>query len=234
MREAGLAPDRWQAAVLRSHAPRMMLNCSRQAGKSSVAAAVALLTALREAPALVLLLSPSLRQSEELYRKTRGLYDALPCPVATARATGVELELANGSRVVSLPGTEGTIRGYSGVALLVVDEAARVSDALYCAVRPMLAVSQGRLLALSTPFGRRGWFYDEWTGGQGWERVRIPADQCPRIPREFLDQERRAIGDRWFRQEYGCEFQEMIGAVFSGADIEAALSVPVPARPFPE
>src|SRR5205814_433566 len=109
------------------------------------------------------------------------LYAALGSPIPIAAQSALRLELANGSRVVSLPGTEGTVRGFSGVALLIIDEAARVADALYAAVRPMLAVSRGRLVALSTPFGQRGWFYDAWHSNEEWERVRVTAPECPRI-----------------------------------------------------
>jgi phage FluMu gp28-like protein len=138
--------------------------------------------------------------------------------------SSLRVELANGSRIVALPGREETVRGYSSVALLVIDEAARVSDDLYRAVRPMLAVSGGRIVALSTPFGKRGFFHQEWTSGEGWERVRITAAECPRIPAEFLEQERRAMPAAWFQQEYFCEFSEAEGAVFSYADVMAALS----------
>ena len=78
-------------------------------------------------------------------------FNALGRPLPVVAESALRLELANGSRVVSLPGDEKNIRGYSGVTLLVIDEAARVADELYYAVRPMLAVSQGRLVALSTP-----------------------------------------------------------------------------------
>jgi hypothetical protein len=88
----------------------------------------------------------------------------------------------------------------------------------------MLAVSQGTLVALSTPFGKRGWFHDEWHGENDWHRVKVTADQCPRISPEFLAEERRALGARWYAQEYGCEFSECLDAVFSWADIQAALS----------
>jgi hypothetical protein len=96
------------------------------------------------------------------------------------------MELANGSRIEALPGTEKTIRGFSGVNLLLVDEASRVDDALYFAVRPMLAISGGRLLLLTTPFGRRGIFYEEWTGDGAWERYEVPArcllsGSCPKL-----------------------------------------------------
>jgi hypothetical protein len=219
-----MTPDPWQEQVLVSDSDQMMLLCGRQMGKSSVSAALALSTALLKDASPVLLLSPSDRQSGELFRKVVELYDAVGRPVASVARTARRLELANGSRIMSLPGTERTVRCFSGVSLLVIDEAARVDDALYCAVRPMLAVSHGRLVALSTPYGKRGWFHDEWHGEGSWERVRVPATKCARIPAEFLEEERRAMGERYFRQEYMTEFAETIDAVFSYADIEAARS----------
>jgi hypothetical protein len=97
----------------------------------------------------------------------------------------------------------------------------------------MLATSRGRLVALSTPFGRRGWFYEEWERceqalAQGrrapWHPVTVRADQCPRIPKEFLEEERASMGERWFKQEYLCSFEDPVGAVFSADVIQAAFS----------
>ena len=225
MADAGMTPDPWQAELLCSDSPRILLLCSRQAGKSQTAAAIALRTALLEPDSLVLLLSPTLRQSGELFRsKLLPLYNGLGRPVRAAHETALTLTLRNGSRVVSLPGNESGIRGYSDVALLIIDEAARVPDEFYRSVRPMLAVSQGRLVALSTPFGKRGWFFDEWTGGNDWRRVRITAAECPRIDAEFLEQERQAMGERWFNQEYCCSFEDSVDAVFDYRDIQAALT----------
>jgi hypothetical protein len=165
----------------------MLLLCSRQSGKSTLAAALALREVLLHPLSLVLLLSRSQRQSGELFKaKLKPLYNVLTRPVATVQESALTLELANGSRIISLPGDEETIRCYSGVRLLVIDEAARVPDALYYSVRPMLAVSRGQLVCLSTPFGKRGWFYDEWHGSQTWERVKITATHCPRIDPGFL------------------------------------------------
>jgi hypothetical protein len=132
------------------------------------------------------------------------------------------MELANGSRIISLPGDEATIRGYSGVTTLIVDEAARVLDSLYYAVRPMLAVSGGRMVCLSTPFGKRGWFHDTWHGEERWARVKMTAEECPRIPREFLMEEEKALGPRWYRQEYLCSFEDTVDAVFLFEDVMAA------------
>ena len=186
---AELDPDPWQDRLLRELPDRTLLLASRQVGKSQVAAALALRVALLEPRSPILLWSPTIRQSGELFRKVLDLYAAVGRPVPLVAASALRLELANGSRIVSLPGTEGTVRGYSGVALLVIDEAARVADALYCAVRPMLAVSRGRLVALSTPFGKRGWFHDAWHSDEPWERVRITAPECSRITPEFLTEE---------------------------------------------
>jgi hypothetical protein len=226
---AGLPPDDWQARLLRSRHHRVMMLCSRQSGKSQVAAALALQAALLEPPATVLLLSPTLRQSGELFRdKLKRLYAALGRPVAAVQESQLSLELVNGSRVISLPGEEGTIRGYSGVRMLIIDEAALVGDELYRAVRPMLAVSKGRLVCLSTPHGKRGWFYESWTGREAWERVCIRASQCPRIDRAFLDEELHAIGERWYRQEYECSFEDVVGCLFRQEDIEAAFQCDAP------
>lgn len=218
----GLPPDPWQADFLRSTDPRILLNCSRQSGKSTVTALLAVHTALYDPGALVLLLSPSLRQSQELFRKALDTYRSLENPVPVEAESALRLELENGSRIVSLPGKEQTVRGFSGVRLLAIDEAARVADDLYFSIRPMLAVSGGRLVALSTPFGTRGWWYEAWRSAEAWRRFQIPADQCPRISAEFLAEERRTMGDWWFRQEYGCDFLDAQTQPFSREDIDRA------------
>ena len=220
-RKVGLGPDPWQEEVLASTADKMLLNCSRQAGKSTIVSLLGAHTAIYDPGALVLMLSPSLRQSQEIFRKSLAVYRELGRPVARTRESALQLELETGSRIVSLPGKENTIRGFSGVRLLIVDEAARVHDELVKAVRPMLAVSGGRMVALSTPFGKRGWFYETWSNGEGWEQYKIPATQCPRISAEFLAEERQALGDKWFAQEYMCSFEEVDGSLFSIEQIEA-------------
>src|SRR5579884_3681465 len=131
MADAGMPPDPWQRDLLMSAARHLLLLCSRQAGKSQTAAALALRQALLVPGSLVLLLSPTLRQSGELFRdKVLRLFTGLGRPVATTQESALQMTLVNGSRIVSLPGEEQTIRGYSGVALLVIDEAARVPDDL--------------------------------------------------------------------------------------------------------
>jgi len=221
--QAGIVSDPWQADVLRSASSRLLLNCSRQSGKSTITSVLAVHTALYEAGSLVLLLSPSLRQSGELFKKCLVTYKDLGRPVSPESETALTLTLENGSRIVSLPGSkDGNIRGYSGVSLLVIDEAAWVADSLYMSVRPMLAVSGGRLMALSTPHGTRGWFYEAWRGQEAWERYEVPATMCPRISEEFLAEEKRNIGEWWYAQEYGCVFSESETQAFRREDVDNA------------
>jgi hypothetical protein len=220
--QAGIAPDPWQQKLMRSVAPRVLLNVTRQGGKSTSVAVLAVHQALYEPGSLALLLSPSLRQSGELFRRCLTIYGALGRPVPAEGESALRVELENGSRIVSLPGKEGTVRGFSGVDLLAIDEAARVDDALYYSVRPMLATSGGRLVALSTPFGTRGFFYEAWRAEEPWERYEVPATTCPRIPASFLEEERRNIGDFWYRQEYGCEFLDAQSQAFTRAEIDSA------------
>lgn len=216
-------PDPWQERVLRWAGQRLLLNCCRQSGKSTVAALLALHEALYSPGSLALLVSPSLRQSGELFRKVRDALRALPQPPDLEEDNALSLKLSNGSRVVSLPGSETTVRGYSGVDLIIEDEASRVDDSLHAAVRPMLAASGGRLVLSSTPHGARGHFWEAWTEGDGWERVRVDASECPRISEAFLAEERHAMGEWLFRQEYLCEFVDPDTQLYATADVLAAL-----------
>jgi hypothetical protein len=224
---AGILPDAWQSDLLRSDARQMILNCSRQSGKSTISAVLAVHEAVYTPGSLTLLLAPSLRQSTELFRKVKDIFVALQSPYTPqiVEESNLRLELDNGSRIVSLPGSEQTVRGFSSVGLLVVDEAAVCDDALFYSIRPMLAISAGRVILLSTPRGRRGFFYDVWTNGAGdWHRTRITAQECPRISREWLENERLTMPDFWFRQELECEFTETLDSFFNYDDIERAVS----------
>ncbi len=215
LRAQGLTPDPWQRELLLAPDPRVLLNCSRGAGKSRTCSVLALHAALFQPGSLVLLLARALRQASELLHYVKQAYQALQPPVPTVRRSLTCLEWSNGSRILALPGREATIRSYQGVRLLLIDEAARVPDELYYSVRPMLNVSRGRLICLSTPFGARGFFWKEWHDAAApWKRVCIPWHQCPRIDPAALAEERRAMGAAWVAQEYECSFVTMEGLVY--------------------
>ena len=220
----GFQADPWQKEFLDSNSKRIILNCSRQSGKSTTTAALALYEAVTRPRSMIVLDSKGLRQSQELMLKFEDFLERLPIK-AIDSDTKLSKRFANGSRVVALPGSEDTIRGISAVTLFIEDEASRVPDALYNSIRPMLAVSNGRLILMSTPFGKRGHFHKVWTEGQGWERYEIPAEDCPRISAEFLDEERR--DNPWFEQEYHCKFMETDDQLFNYDQVAAAFSAGV-------
>jgi hypothetical protein len=219
----GFEPDAMQAELLEKSPSRVLLNCSRQWGKSTVAAAKAVHRAYSHAGSLTLVVTPCARQSAEFLRKTKAFVSKLGIRPRSDGDNKISLLLPNGSRIVGLPGDEATVRGFSSVSLLVIDEAARVSDDLYKAVRPMLALSGGDLWLMSTPFGKRGFFWEEWRRGHNWMRVTAPATRCPRIPQAFLQEEKAALGERWFRQEYLCEFVDTEDSVFRDEVITEAI-----------
>jgi len=219
----GFEPDAIQTRVLDAQTRRGILNCTRQWGKSTTSAAKAVHQAWTVPGSLTIVVSPTARQSAEFVRKASTFLLQLGVAPKGDGDNEISLAFPNDSRIVGLPGTEATVRGFSKVALLLVDEASRVSDELYAAVRPMLAVSGGTLWLMSTPYGKRGFFWDTWeNGGSSWERVRVAASDCPRIPAPFLEEERRVLGERTFRQEYCCEFGEMEDGLFDRQSLERA------------
>ena len=220
--------DRWQEEALNT-GKNSLWNCTRQAGKSTTAAAKGLHVALHIPASLVLLVSPSMRQSSELFRKVTDHIDAMDTPPELPEDNRLSCELENGSRIVSLPGEEKTIRGYSNARLIIEDEAARVKDELNAAIRPMLAISRGQILMMSTPFGKRGHFFNAWEkGGEAWSRTKVPWWECPRISPEFIEDERREVGDYWIKQEYECEFIQTMDQIFSYDLVMEALDDSLP------
>jgi hypothetical protein len=220
----GLELDDWQTRVLASDSPRTLLNVSRQGGKSTISAVLGLHECIYVPDSLTVILSPSQRQSSELFRKVTSLKDRLPFTLDLVEDNKLSMTVNGGGRIVSLPSSESTVRGFSAVTLLIEDEASRVPDSLYLAVRPFLATTQGRLILMSTPFGRRGHFFEAWEHESVWQKIKITAHDIPRIPKEFLAEERSSMPLAWFQQEYECIFGENEDSVFGYDDVMNALS----------
>lgn len=227
-REAlGYHLDEWAQEVMTSSAKYVIENISRQAGKSTCSAAMAVHQAVFFPGSLILVVSPTLRQSGELQRKAMRFYDLVdPDHTGLEEDTKLSVLLKNKSRIIALPGQEDNLRGYSAPSLIIEDEAGRVKDELHVAIRPMLATNQGRLVLLSTPNGKIGHFHHIFTeGGPEWLKIKVTADQIPRISPEFLANERLNMTESQFLQEYYGEFQEAEGAVFS-SDLFKSLANP--------
>jgi hypothetical protein len=214
---------------MRSDANKQLYNAARQSGKSSVAACIAMHKALSQENQLVLLVSRTLDHSGEIFRRALQIYRAAGRPVGATSESALSLTLANGSRLVSRPGSSDvSVRGYS-VDLLIVDEAARVSDELYAAALPTLARTGGRIIALSTPYGMAGWWFDAWTKGEGWDKYYMPASQLPSdwykpSTAAFLAQQRRERPEHEYNREFECLFEERGATLFPRELVERAVT----------
>ncbi len=217
-------PDPKQAELLRLNPRRCLLNCSRQWGKSTITAIKAVHNAVFNEGSLTLVVSPSARQSSEFLKKAKEFVHLLGIKPVGDPGNSISLKFPNRSRIVGLPGKDNFIRGFSNVSLMLIDEAARVPDDLYLAVRPMLAVSSGDLWIMSTPKGKSGFFYETWISKDpSWTRISIPATECPRISPDHLDAERKAMPEFFFRQEYMCEFHDDDAQFISSQAIQQAI-----------
>ena len=218
----GIEPDPWQVQVLASEHPRKILCCGRQSGKSTVGAVLAIHKALTQPGSVVLVVAPGERQAKLIFKKAARFYEmaGYPLPAHSRRTTG--LELANGSVIEALPAVERTTRGYS-VDLLVVDEAAAVPDEDYFGILPALIATQGEQVLLSTPRGRRGFFFELWHSDDDWQRMMVRSDQVGRIRPEDLEVFRSTMPEQFFQQEFYCEWLDTEGSLFGYDDIQAAL-----------
>lgn len=200
-----------------------ILNCARQVGKSSVTAVKALHRAIYRKGALVVIASPSLRQSQEIFKKVTAYASQVADLPDKIEDNQLSLMFDNMSRIVALPGSAKTIRGYSAADLIIIDEAAFAEVGLLAAITPMLSISDGDLLLLSTPNGKTGFFWDVWDkGGDDWEKHEIPWWECPRHDERRLMDLKAVIGTRRFEVEFECKFYDAEDAVFSYDDLEAA------------
>jgi hypothetical protein len=229
----GIALDDWQARVLSKTARRLIVKGPRQVGKSLVSGLLSLHVALTIRESLVLLIAPSQDQSKESARTVRQMAAALGLAtsesaelITPTALSASRIEFGNGSRVIALPGrSESTIRGYGAPALIVADEASRIVEDTFSALRPMLVASpNGRLILLSTPWQKSGTFYRTWTGDSPvWERIEVSTAECPRLSLEFLAEEKRDLPIWVYQREYEGLFTDDNLTLFSAELIAAAL-----------
>ena len=201
----GVVPAAWQETFLR--APRgasILALTARQAGKTTTAAWGIAHTMLFYPGSLSVVACPAQQpQSAEAIRRVRDVLVKAGAEFKTDNVYGLELD--NGSRVRGLPGSDESIRGLTVDGWIVADEAARVSDDLVAALRPMRARRpDARFAMLSTAWSRTDPFWTAWVSDDPtWIRLTATADSDPALfTQTFLEQERRALGEHVFNREY--------------------------------
>ncbi len=227
--------DEHQKAILNPANKRVILNCHRQWGKSTISSLLCFWRALFYEKSLCLLVAPSLRQSSENFRKIADALEAITPAPELLEDTKLTLKFSNGSRIISLPGSQKTVRGFTAPDLIIIDEAAQAEDDLYGALFPMLSNSpDGRLICASTPWGQQGFFYKLWMeGGSSWRKIRVVASENPRIRPEVLEEARQSPnGALWYQQEYEGAFIASDTQLIDMDQIRKALNPDVQLIPF--
>jgi len=215
----------WQKRYLREDRPALVLK-GRQIGASLAAAALCIHQAIYVPNSLAAIVSPSLKQSTEICTRARmglrALGEALPQDSASL------LRLRNGSRILSLPGSARSVRGWSA-RLLILDEAAYLEHDTVVAARALVATG-GRLVVQSTPAAETGDFYDMYRANDpAWAHFRVRSADVSTISADFLAGERRAMSADAYAAEYECTFGRTGASLFT-ADRIASLILPK-ARP---
>lgn len=237
--EMGIQLDQWQRIALASSRPRKLLLVSRQGGKGVVGTLTALEKMIGDDGSKTIILTPTEDQSKRLLTRIKEGYAKLSDVPRPITSTAREFHLLNGSSVYAMPGSETSVRGIDAVHLLIVDEAAFVPDSLYAVVRPMLATTNGEELDLSTPNGKRGFFYNAYTRAttqpipSHMYADRVTGPEIPRITAQFLANERSELGDFMYQQEYLCIFLDSETQLFSSELIAAAKSSEVTSLGLP-
>lgn len=231
----GFVPDPWQEDLISSRR-NCLVCCARQVGKSTAIAALAAHQFYYSPGSLTLIVSPREDQSAELLKKVRNFLLAMPGQGRLEGNAKTSLEGPTGSRVLALPGTDGSTRGYSP-DLLILEECAHMSDSTIDAVLPSVAVTGGRVVMISTPAGRVGRFFRFWIDSEemeskglvpDYDRIHATYEKCSRYKPEFIAAQRRSLGEYGFAQEFLAQFTASDRAVFDPFSITKCFDLDIP------
>lgn len=227
MRDAGFEPDPHQLEYLQLSplALSILMLWPRQTGKTRTLATDVLHTASFDPGDVVILAGEKEAQAFEVFDRVEAMHKELSeiGQLPGVRRSGNELLFDNGARVLALPSTVESIRGYTA-KLAIIDEAAFAPETALTAVSPMLLTTSGRLICATTPNGARGWFYDRWQDpGDIWTKSTVRIQEVPRVTEQELKRQMGILGLFKYRQEIGLEFIDGAQQYFPTEMIEAAL-----------
>ena len=134
------------------------------------------------------------------------------------------ITLVNGS-TISLRGADNpdSLRGV-GLDFCVLDEFAMIDEKAWSEVlRPTLSDKQGSAMFISTPMGQGNWAYDLYQRGRAtdehhWESFQYTTLDGGNVPEEEIEQAKRDLDERTFRQEYLATFETAGNRIYYGFD----------------
>ena len=200
-----LTLDPWQKELLKSKG-HAALRCGRQCGKSAAVSILAANTALNKKDQYILIGARDLDQAEMIFWKIKDyIWEKYPNQLV-GRATLHFLQLKNGSKIICKAVGE-TGEGMRGptATMIILDEAAFIPDRAWIAIEPVISITKGRVILLSTPQGKKGFFYKAFQNDE-YTKFHVTARDCPRHSKKFLDQKEAELSPVAFATEYLGEF----------------------------
>ncbi len=220
-----------QKLVMNSPARFRVIVAGRRWGKTQVSKISLLLAAASKQKQLVWYVAPTYQMARDILWED--LKDSVPKKWIAKNGineTRMTIKLVNGSRI-ALKGADkpDSLRGV-GLNFVVVDEAQDIHpDTWDMVLQPTLLTTGGRAIIIGTPKAFN-WLYDKYRLGQRgrtfvdrdtgkvetneWESWQYPTITSPFIPKAEIEQRRRDMDPRSFRQEYEASFESMSGRVY--------------------
>lgn len=194
----------WQDEMLRCESDRILVNSSRCAGKTQIAAVMAIHAAMTHPNHIILLLSPTVGTTSIIRERVLNINDKLPISQIVTKNHS-SIECLNGSSILFDPIYRIGSDANEKYDLIIEDEAAFIDDTRYYEALERISAS-GRVILMSTPNTKRGHFYSEWSGSSSWYRITVPGENNPLLSQSFIDRERKYGSGEWFKREFCCEF----------------------------
>jgi len=207
-------PFNYQEDLLRADRD-IIFKAGRQVGKSTVAGVSALYTAYTTPKSCVVIFSHAQRQSSLMFSEIRSMIrDNAWLEHHLISNSATYLEFDHGSKIYALPApNEGaSIRGFSPTKI-ILEEMAFMKDSAVDAIMPMKASTGAQVIAISSPFGQRGAFYDLWTRSK-MIKLDVPTRRNPLVKASFLAEERERMTLSTYMREYEGVFDAQEGGYF--------------------
>jgi len=211
----GFHPTDYQWKLLADRSKRIVVKWARQSGKTTTLAMKAILFALMNPKTLVLIVSPSLRQSMIMRDRVGDILSSLPAIFKQMLITKMQrtvITFRNGSRIIALPNSPPLLRGYTA-HMIIADEAAFFRDdemVFYSVMMPMMATTNGTLIVSSTPWGKNSVFYKFCLSPEfsKHENTWRDAVQAGLTTESFIEEMRNSLPQERFLREFEAQFVE--------------------------
>lgn len=176
--------------------------------------------AINQAHSISAMISPTLAQSRKIFKEiVNGIFSS--GIIAKKNETLLEIELINGSTIFFKSSEMGDgLRGFHIDGILILDEAAYLTDDILELILPWRQVSNAPMLLVSTPKIRQGAFYSYWIQGIE-DGVNVKSiDWCDwdtscMITEEMVKQYKKVMTANQFKSEILGEWLDDDGMVFT-------------------